>query len=481
MIGRLDGARREQARVIAALVAVTAIRLAMAARMPLSPDEAYYWVWSRAPAAGYLDHPPMVALWIRAGTVLAGDGAFGIRLLGPAAAVVGTWVIWRTGEDLFPHRGVGARAAVLLNATLLFNAGAVTATPDTPLLLFWTLTFWAVLRAWRTGRGVWWLAAGAAFGAAMASKYTAVLLAPGLSLWILLDSGRRRWLRTPWPWLGVAVGAAIFAPVVWWNAAHGWASFLKQGGRVADRDSSRAATFLGELVLGQVGLLTPLVAAMAAAGLVVAVRRWREPEWGFLAAATVPPLLVFVQHATGDRVQANWPAILAPGAVIAAAALDRAARWVRPAAALGAVIAVAVLIQASLAPLRLPRRWDPTLARLAGWDVFARDAATAAAGTGAIVADNYGTAALLAHAAPGVPVLGAERRWALFDLPAPPPGPWLLVRSMRRVEAPDADWDSAVPVGTIVRTRDGVVAETYGLYRVTGPHLPVVRLPKGSS
>ena len=37
--------------------------------MPLSPDEAYYWVWSHALAAGYLDHPPMVALWVRAGTL----------------------------------------------------------------------------------------------------------------------------------------------------------------------------------------------------------------------------------------------------------------------------------------------------------------------------------------------------------------------------------------------------------------------------
>jgi hypothetical protein len=61
-----------------ALLAVTALRLLVAALVPLAPDEAYYWVWSRALQPGYLDHPPMVALFIRAGTLLAGEGAFGI-------------------------------------------------------------------------------------------------------------------------------------------------------------------------------------------------------------------------------------------------------------------------------------------------------------------------------------------------------------------------------------------------------------------
>jgi hypothetical protein len=61
------------------LAALTVVRLWVAAVTPLAPDEAYYWVWSRALAAGYLDHPPMVALWIRIGTVFAGaSGPWGI-------------------------------------------------------------------------------------------------------------------------------------------------------------------------------------------------------------------------------------------------------------------------------------------------------------------------------------------------------------------------------------------------------------------
>ncbi|MBE7729340.1 4-amino-4-deoxy-L-arabinose transferase, partial [Komagataeibacter sp. FXV3] len=62
------------------LLLLAAVRLVVAGVLPLSPDEAYYRLWAFAPAAGYLDHPPMVAVWIRLGMLLGGDTASGVRL-----------------------------------------------------------------------------------------------------------------------------------------------------------------------------------------------------------------------------------------------------------------------------------------------------------------------------------------------------------------------------------------------------------------
>src|SRR5204862_7797709 len=123
LAGALSFGRRE---ALAALAALTLLRLAVAGLAPLSPDEAYYWVWSRALAPGYPDHPPMVALWIRTGTALGGDTAFGIRLLAPLAAALGSLLLAQAGELLLPGRRAGLFAAALLNATLLFGVGAVT-------------------------------------------------------------------------------------------------------------------------------------------------------------------------------------------------------------------------------------------------------------------------------------------------------------------------------------------------------------------
>ena len=451
------------------------MRLAVAGAAPLSPDEAYYWVWSRALAPGYLDHPPMVALWIRAGTALLGQGALGVRLLAPLSAALGSVLLARAAEDLFPGRRIGGPAAALLNATLLLGAGAVTMTPDTPLLFFWTATLWALARLLRTGRGAWWLVVGLAAGAALASKYTAALLGFGIALWLVADPVGRRWLRSPWPWAGGALAGLCFAPVLAWNAAHGWASFAKQGGRTGDWRPRDALGHVAELVGSQVGLATPLVAALCMAGAWAAARRWRQGAApALLTALTLPAAAVFVEHALGDRVQANWPAVLYPAACIAAAAY--AARWWKPAAALGFGLAALVYAQAATAFLPLPRALDVTLVRLGGWDglaaqVAARDASFVAAG-------NYGLAAMLARLLPG-PVVGTEPRWALFDLPAAPIAgrEGLLLQSRRRAGGPDpAPWRSLVQVGTVERSRGGVVAESYDLYRVVARG-DMVRLP----
>ena len=393
--------RRLRSAALAALGALTLVRFAVAAATPLSGDEAYYWIWSHALAPGYLDHPPMVALWIWIGTGIMGPTALGVRLLAPIAAAAGTLLLADAARLLLPAPRAPLRAAVLLNATLMFGVGAVTMTPDTPLLFFWTAALWAWARIAAGGRGAWWLLVGVAAGLGLDSKYTAALLGVGILAWLSTKAGRP-WLRTAWPWAGGVLAAGLFAPVLVWNAAHGWASVLKQGGRSADWAPSHALRYLGELVAGQFGLATPLIAVLFVAGMLAALRARRDPRSALILAAVVPGLLVFVEHAFGDRVQANWVAVLYPGCALAAAALS--GRGWRPAAALGAVLTSLLYIQATLAPFPLPRALDPTL-RLAGWDALAQDAAAAARrdGDGFLTSEEYGPASLLAWANPGCP------------------------------------------------------------------------------
>ncbi len=474
----------------AALAALTLLRLAVAASAPLSPDEAYYWVWSRALAASYLDHPPMVALWIRAGTALAGDDALGVRLLAPLSIALGSVLLVDAGQRLFPGGRAGLAAAALLNATLLLGVGGVIMTPDTPLILFWTAVLWALARFEEAGRGVWLVLAGLFAGLALDSKYTAVFLAPGVLLWLVLVPSLRRWFATPYPWLAALVAALAFVPVVWWNAAHDWASFLRQGGRAGSWEPARAMRYFGELVGGQVGLATPLIFVVLAAGVARAVRiAWRDrtPGCTLVAALTVPPLLVFAQHALGDRVQANWPAILYPSAALAGGALAGRG-WARlriAAIGLGAVVTLVAYTQATVRPLALSPRRDPTTLRLAGWPELAREveAIRREQGSVFVAADDYGIASELAWTLPpGMAVLGAEDRWRYFALPpaqiAGKTG--LLLRSERRGDSLDgALWAELRQVGEATRAVDGQTVERFRVYRVVaGPPNPrVVDLP----
>ena len=120
---------------------------------PLTFDEAYYWMWSKALAGGYYDHPPMVALVIRAGTLIAGDTAFGVRLVSILLALPMSYAVYRSAAILFGGVRVAATAAILLNVTLMAAVGTLIVTPDSPLLVAASFVLLALAKVLETGRG----------------------------------------------------------------------------------------------------------------------------------------------------------------------------------------------------------------------------------------------------------------------------------------------------------------------------------------
>src|SRR5271156_5180295 len=98
------------------VLALVVLRLAAAIWTPLTFDEAYYWTWSKHLAGGYYDHPPMVAIVIRLGTMIAGDTELGVRMVSVLLALPMSWAVWRTAKILFGSDRVAATATLLLNA-----------------------------------------------------------------------------------------------------------------------------------------------------------------------------------------------------------------------------------------------------------------------------------------------------------------------------------------------------------------------------
>src|SRR6516164_6708941 len=288
------------------IVALVVLRLVAAAFTPITFDEAYYWMWSKNLAGGYYDHPPMVAYVIRAGTLMAGDTELGVRLVSILLALPMSYAIYRAAAILFGSTRLAANAAILLNVTLMAAVGTLIVTPDAPLLVASSFVLLFLAKVLETGHGRWWLAVGAAIGCALLSKYTALLFAPAILIWLLV-ARQGRWLITLWPYLGAFVSLAFFAPVILWNAEHQWVSFLKQiGGRVKIDDFRPA--FLAELVPTQVAFATPLVFILGSMGLHALLRR----KAGAMAArvlidATFWTIVVyFIWHALHARVEANW-------------------------------------------------------------------------------------------------------------------------------------------------------------------------------
>jgi 4-amino-4-deoxy-L-arabinose transferase-like glycosyltransferase len=460
------------------------LRLVAAAWTPLTFDEAYYWLWSKHLAFGYYDHPPMVALVIRAGTMIAGDTELGVRLVSALLALPMSYAIYRAAALLFGGTRVAATAALLLNVTLMAAVGTMIVTPDSPLLVASSFMLFCLAKLLERGRAVWWFAAGAAVGAALLSKYTALFFGPAILIWLLVTPKQRQWLITPWPYLGGLIAAAMFAPVILWNADHQWVSFLKQMTGRARIEDFRPG-YIVELIPTQIAFATPLVFILGAMGLYALARR-KEHTWPartLINAIFWTITLYFVWHSLHARVEANWFAPVYPAFVVAAAAAAHLVFWpartqrladlcVRWAAPVGIAMFAALIVQANTGVLSSYRR-DATVRSVGvGWrDLAAQiEAVRARAGATCVLAPDYGTASWLTfYMPPGTCVAQPIQRIRWINMPDPDPaalaGPLLFVDELRPAELPyvKEHFARAERLAELPRKRGPLVIETYAL------------------
>ena len=265
--------------VLAMVTVLTLLRLWLCGVLGLLPEEAYYWTYSKHPAPGYFDHPPMVAWVITLGTTLFGDTPLGVRFATIMLWIATAGLLFLTGRMWFGRR-VALLATLLFTLLPIYIGAGLIVTPDRPTLFFWVATLYLISKALHTDHASYWLAAGVAFGGALLSKYYALLLAPSLLWFLLLSPNHRHWLRRPQPWFALPIALAVFSPVIIWNAQHEWASFLFQSARTAGTPKNAlrdVAVFWGY----QVGILTPLLFALFVNATTYGIRR------GWLSAMTV--------------------------------------------------------------------------------------------------------------------------------------------------------------------------------------------------
>jgi hypothetical protein len=394
------------------LLASTLVRLAIGAAVPLFPDEAYYWEWSRRLAFGYFDHPPVIAALIAGGTALLGDTALGVRLfpilVGSAAGVA----VSATARHLTDGRA--ARYVALLFAVMpLSAAGLVLATPDAPLLAAIAVTLYLVVRALdptavRIDSTLYWIGAGVAIGIAMASKFTGVFIPMAITLALIIHPGLRHHLRSPGPWLAVAVASLVMAPVLFWNAHHDWIAFRFQLGHGLGT-AARGTWWQRELDLlgGQVGLLTPILFVLLVGVIIRTYAPRGEPTRFALAQVAVFCLGFFVYSATRKSVEANWPAIAwVPAlALLAGSRIGARSTWERRAAWLAAALTTIALVHVVRPYLPLPAPRDP-VSKAHGWAELAAgvhavgiEEARSGATRGAVPAPSDATRAPTVHVA----------------------------------------------------------------------------------
>ena len=352
-------------------LALLALKLALAARLPLFVDEAFYWQEGRHLAWAYSDLPGLAAWLARIGDAL-GDGTLALRLPLLAIAAAIPWLVARMAAREFDAK-TGWQAGSLALLLPLAGTLGLLALPDVPLLFSSALCLDAGLRLLRRvdAFAATELALGLAIGGLTHYRFAAVI-AVGLIALSMLREGRRA-LRDPKLWAAVAVGALAWLPLLLWNLHNADAGLRFQ---LVDR---HPWSFSGEGIrLGRMQLLlaTPLLlVAMALA----AARGLRDarPAARYLALCGAMIVLGFLAlgfFADRERVSFHWPL---PGYLallpLVPAVLSRWSRGWRVAAWMTAGLGLAMVLgyyAAAAAPaLRAQaasRNFHPT--NFAGWD-----------------------------------------------------------------------------------------------------------------
>jgi dolichol-phosphate mannosyltransferase len=278
-----------------------ALRLVYSAQVELMPEEAYYWNYSRHLDFGYLDHPPMVAWLIRGGTLLFGDTEFGVRFGAICCGALASLFVFRLTRNVFGDACAWLALAMAQILPFFFLSGMLM-TPDAPLTAAWAASLYFFERALVAGRGRCWSGAGLAMGLGLLSKYTIGLLGAAILSFTVLDPPSRRWLRRAEPYAAVLIAAAVFTPVIVWNAQHEWASFAFQTSR---RLAEPARFSLHKLIGGALVLLTPtglLAVGVALIGRAAGAR----PAVLLLKIAVLVPLTVFAVFSLRHEVKLDW-------------------------------------------------------------------------------------------------------------------------------------------------------------------------------
>jgi hypothetical protein len=316
-------------------------------------DEFYYLACARRLSFGYVDHPPLAPLVLRATVEIFGDSLWTVRIL---AALIGAAVVIVIGliaREMGGGRFAQALAMVCTIAAPQYLGMHYIFSMNVIETLLWAAAALVFVRLLRQESPRLWILLGVLLGLGLQNKISMLWLGFGLVVGLLI-SGRWRTFLSPWPWVAAAVAGIIFVPHVVWQIANGWPTieFVR---------NATANKITGLSVLGFAGaqllIMHPVIAPIWIGGLAWLLfapggRRFRPLGVAYLA---VFALLALGGSSKPYYLSAAYTWLFAAGGTVVEAWSARSGRLVVRAALLF-VIVVAGAITAPLAIPVLPAR-----------------------------------------------------------------------------------------------------------------------------
>ncbi|MFL5786040.1 MAG: ArnT family glycosyltransferase [Bacteriovoracaceae bacterium] len=377
------------------IAGVFLFQLIIAASFGLSHDEAYYWLFSRHLDWGYFDHPPFMAVTIALFSFFP-HGEFAVRA-GFVALQAGTVFFLFQMID----RKYWTTAFLLFFSFPLASYTGLLALPDMPLL-FMTSVYFYFLRKYLAGEksGIFGLII--AIPLLLYAKYHGILL-----IFFTILSLPRLLLRKDF-WLIAICSVLLFAPHLWWQYEHEFATLRYH---FLERPSS---SFSIQRVLDYLGTQIILTALLCGPVIWWQLAKYKARDeftrvlvftsWGIVA--------FFLVSTISKKVEANWTISLAiPLTVLLADCEIWKRSWAK--ALLAASFTIAIIARLVFVFPSLPMK---RLAEFHGWKEWAQEV-KGKCGDRKILANSYQIASKLSfYLNTEISALNYHSRKNQFDL-----------------------------------------------------------------
>jgi Dolichyl-phosphate-mannose-protein mannosyltransferase len=313
--------------VVCLAAAKLLFHLLTSTRYGIFRDELYYFDCSRHLAWGYVDQPPLIAflVWVVRHTL--GDSLVALRFLPALAGASLVWLCARLAREMGGGgfaQGMAALAVLPVPIYLIMHHW-MTMNAFEPLI--WLGCLWCVVRAVNTGDARPWFWFGVIAGIGFETKYSIAFLLVGVLVGVLATP-QRRFLKSPWLWLGVLAAFVIFLPnFIWLIRNHFPFLELMHNIRMTNRDVVRGPL---AFIADQAVIVNPVLFPLWAGGLLWFLfhpegKRYRVLGWTFIGTLT----LFIVLKGKNYYVTPIYPILFAAGAIGLERATQRHWRWVR--------------------------------------------------------------------------------------------------------------------------------------------------------
>lgn len=279
------------------------LKLLIAYKLPLFGDEAYYTIWGQHLQLSYFDHPPMVA-WLTKIGLLINEFipvlplTIWVRLPFITVSTFSLYVYFLIYKNELSHvdkttNYIAYLLLFLLNP--LIGLGGLVATPDVGLVLFWGLSYYAVIQIIRNQKTIWYILLGLFLGLGFCAKYH-IILFPLTAVLALFIEKRFYQIQFKKLIFTFIFGLLFSLPVILWNYQNDWVSFKFQfnHGFVTRKYD---ILFMLTYFIGQILLFNPFLL----------IQIIKKSKTHLSSKIALLQWLFFSYSSTKAPVEANWP------------------------------------------------------------------------------------------------------------------------------------------------------------------------------